>query len=129
MKEQNKKPIPLIRIFTDGAGRRPDGKGSGFAWLRPDNGTRKIIRADGLTNNQAEYWAILAALESLPKGAKAEILSDSENTCCQLRGERRVLDPQLAELNQKIRTLVEANELAVAFVWVPRRDNLAGKLL
>jgi ribonuclease HI len=129
MKTHNKKRVLPIRIFTDGAGCRPDGKGSGFAWLREDTVQKKITREDGLTNNQAEYRAILSALESLPKESHAEIRSDSENTCCQLNGSRRVLDPKLAEIFQQIQDLIEKNKLAVAFVWIPRRQNLAGKLI
>ncbi len=124
-----KKTDLRIRIFTDGAGSRPDGKGSGFAWLREDTGERKIVREDGLTNNQAEYRAILAALEILPPGAKAEILTDSENTCFQLKGIRRVLNPHLAELNCKIHSLIAKRRLEIGFTWVPRRENLAGKLI
>src|SRR5580704_8558004 len=92
----------VIRIYTDGAGCRPDGKGSGFAWLREDTRQKQLKREDNLTNNQAEYRAILLALESLETGAKAEILTDSENTCFQLRGERRVRDLHLAELHAQI---------------------------
>ena len=118
-----------ITIYTDGAGARPDGKGSGFAWLRTDTGQKKITRQDGLTNNQAEYYAILSALEYLPKTSRAEIWTDSENICYQLQGKRRVLNPKLAEINEQIQTLIERNQLTVSFVWVPRRNNLAGKLI
>ena len=129
MKTNEKQRNKAIRIFTDGSGSRPNGKGSGFAWLRQDKSAKKIFREDGLTNNQAEYRAILSALESLPKGTNAEILTDSENTCCQLNGQRRVLNPKLAEIYQQIQDLIEKNRLTVSFAWIPRRDNLAGKLI
>jgi ribonuclease HI len=118
-----------ITIYTDGAGARPDGKGSGFAWYRTDTGQKKITRQDGLTNNQAEYHAILSALEYLSKADRAEIWTDSENTCYQLKGERRIRDPKLAEINQQIQNLIENKQLTVSFVWVPRSANLAGKLI
>jgi ribonuclease HI len=118
-----------IIIYTDGSGARPDGKGSGFAWLRAESGEKKISRQDHLTSNQAEYLAIISALESLPKGAKAELRTDSENTCCQLNGQRRVRDPKLVELHGQILNLNEKNKLDVIFVWIPRRENLAGKLI
>ncbi len=129
MKGKKEQSIEVIRIFTDGSGCRPDGKGSAFAWFRPDTNERKIVREDGLTNNQAEYLAIFAAVEALPKGSKAEILTDSENTSCQLNGTRRVLDPQLFDLYSKIQNVMKKNGLSVSFTWIPRRDNLAGKLL
>ena len=129
MKAEIKKPNAVVRFFADGSGCRPDGKGSGFAWVREDTGERKLTRKDSLTNNQAEYHAILSALESLGPGLSAEILTDSENTCFQLRGERRVRDPHLAELNKQIRDLIQKNGLDVTFTWIPRRDNKAGKLI
>ena len=129
MTEYNDQTNQKIRIFTDGSGCRPDGKGSGFAWLREDNRSKKIVWEDNLTNNQAEYKAILLAIESLDPSARTEILTDSENTCLQLRGERRVRDPHLAELNAAIQAVITKNHLNVTFTWIPRRDNLAGKLL
>lgn len=127
--QTEKKPGSRVRIFTDGAGRRPDGKGSGFAWLREDTGEKKVIREDGLTNNQAEYRAVLAAIESIGRNAAIEILMDSANTCYQLRGDHRVRDPHLAELHSRINELIRDKGLIVDFTWVPRTINLAGKLL
>ena len=126
MKEQQG---PVIRIYTDGAGCRPDGKGSGFAWIRLDSNEKQVVREDGLTNNQAEYRAILAALESLPEKACAHIFSDSENTCLQLQGLRRVVNSRLAELHIKIHALIRARGLAVEYTWISRQDNVAGKLI
>src|SRR5882762_8630855 len=96
-----KKSGRKITIYADGSGARPNGKGSGFAWLQTDTGQKKITRKDGLTNNQAEYYAILSALESVPKGGQAEIRTDSENICCQLNGLHRVRDSKLAELYEQ----------------------------
>jgi ribonuclease HI len=129
MKTETKKVNAVIRIFTDGSGCRPDGKGSCFAWLREDTGERKVTRIEGLTNNQAEYRAILSALESLSSGVSAEILTDSENTCFQLKGDRRVRDPHLVTLHDQIHVLIKKNRLNVTFTWIPRRDNKAGKLI
>lgn len=129
MKTRGKSEEKIVRIFTDGSGMRPDGTGSGFAWLREDTGERKLVREDGLTNNQAEYRGILSAIENVGPGAKVEILTDSENTCFQLRGERRVRDSKLAKLHDRITVVIKKNRLTVTFSWVPRRENLAGKLI
>jgi ribonuclease HI len=121
-----------IRIYTDGSGCRPDGMGSGFAFVRENGIEPKVIRVfkeDRLTNNQAEYKAILSALDFVPLGSTVEILTDSENTCFQLKGERRVKDPKLADLHAAIHSMVKKNELHVAFTWIPRRENKAGKLI
>jgi ribonuclease HI len=136
-KNQNHKPattvrtkIPLVRIFTDGSGARPDGKGSKFAWLCSDTPAMKVYHEDGLTNNQAEYHAILAALDDgCPRGWNVQIVNDSENTIFQLRGQRRVLEPKLLEIHRQIQALIGHKRLTVEFVWVPRSENAAGKLL
>ena len=129
MKTQSKQDKGVIRIFTDGSGSRPDGKGSAFAWIREDSGERKIERIDGLTNNEAEYRAVHSALEGVPNKREVQILSDSELVCCQFNGKWRVFDPSLAELLSKIRNVIETKELQVTVSWISRRDNLAGKML
>ena len=83
-------------IFFDGAGRRPDGKGSGFAWISSTTNEKHIERIDGLTSNQAEYHGLISALDSLPNGSSADLYSDSLLICSQFRGEFKVNDPSLA---------------------------------
>lgn len=118
-----------IRIFTDGSGCRPDGKGSAIAWYREDSGEKAVERIDGLTNNEAEYNAVHSALKQAPNKSRVEILSDSDLVCCQFSGKWRVLDPKLDGLLSSIRELIKTKGLTVRLTWVPRRDNLAGKLL
>lgn len=123
----NRKPV---QVFIDGAGKSSlDGKGSGYAWLRPDTGERSLKKQDGLTNNQAEYRALLAALEALPPNTKAQILSDSQLLVCQFQGLWAVRDPKLAELLESARTLVRRKKLEVEVKWIPRKQNPAGRLI
>lgn len=124
--EKHQQPI---RVFTDGAGARLDGKGSGYAFLCPDTGEKQVIPENGLTNNQAEYKGVILALESVSKGSIVEICSDSQVVCAQLNGQFRVRDPKLTELRQLVREIVARKNLDVRFVWIPRAENLAGKLL
>ncbi len=125
----NKQQMKLIRIFTDGSGCRPDGKGSAIAWLREDNGAKKVERTDGLTNNEAEYGAVFSALKAVPDKSAVEVLSDSELVCCQFDSKWKVSSPSLAVLLSKIRELITIKALTVKLTWIPRRDNLAGKML
>ncbi len=118
-----------IRIFVDGAGARPDGTGSGFAWLREDTGETKVQYQEKLTNNQAEYMSILSAVQSVPKCSGIEILADSQLAICQLNGQYRILDPDLADLAKRVRAIVEKKKLRVTFTWIPRTRNRADKLL
>ena len=126
MVEQNN---DLLTVFIDGAGSRPDGAGSGFAWLCTTTKEKRIEMIPGLTNNQAEYRAFIAALTALEQGCRAEFFSDSQVLCCQYDGSYRVKDPALAELLAQVRLLVKEKCLIVTLKWVPRARNLAGKLL
>jgi len=121
-----KKPI---RVFTDGAGKRPDGKGSGLAWMREDTGERHVERIDGFSSNAAEYKAVISALKKLPARSTVEVLSDSLLVVSQLRGEYRIKDPLLAKLASEVKTIAEQKQLEVTSTWVPRAQNPAGKLL
>lgn len=121
-----KKPV---RIFVDGSGQRPDGKGSGFAWYREDAGTKHVERVDGLSNNAAEYRAVICALKSVRLGCSVEILTDSTLVVSQLRGEYRIRDSNLAKLANEVKTIVERRRLNLKLTWVPRAENRAGKLL
>jgi ribonuclease HI len=118
-----------IHVFVDGAGARFDGKGSAYAFVRPDTGEKQVIREDGLTNNQAEYMGIILALETFPKGCAVEIRTDSEVVCAQLNGRYKVRDPKLALLLETAKEVIQRNNLKAQFVWIPRAENLAGKLL
>jgi len=119
----------LVRIFCDGAGQGPDGKRSGFAWLREDTRQWKRERLDGLTNNEAEYRAILSALKPLRAGLGVEIITDSQLVVSQLRGEFRIREPRLEKIANEVKTLIQRKRLTVKFIWMRRSENKAGSLL
>ena len=118
-----------VTVFVDGAGSRPDGTGSGFAWICPTTKEKRIEHVPGLTSNQAEYRAFIAALTALADGARAELFSDSQVLCCQFDGTYKVHDPDLASLLLQAQCLINEKKLNVTLRWVPRARNLAGKLL
>jgi ribonuclease HI len=118
-----------IVIHCDGAGARPDGKGSGYAWMQPHTGERYVERVDGLTNNQAEYRALISALNSVADGSVARVFTDSQVMCSQVVGDYKVRNAELAELLLQVRDVIKRKQLSVGIHWIPRQKNLAGKLL
>ena len=118
-----------IVIFCDGAGYRPDGKGSGFAWVQPHTGERHVEHVDGLTNNQAEYRALISALSFIADRSAAQVFTDSQVMWSQVVGNYKVNHPELAELLFQVRDIIKRKELKVELNWIPRRENIAGKLL
>jgi len=120
---------PEVIVYCDGAGSRPDGKGSGFAWIIPETREQHIERVDGLTNNQAEYRALISALTAIPHGSVARVFTDSQLVWSQVAGNYRAHDPALSDLLDQVRTLIKDRHLKIDLQWVPRSKNVAGKLL
>ena len=83
----------------------------------------------GLTNNQAEYLAIIAALKKFQDSSdQIVIFSDSKNTVNQLNHEFAINNEQLRILAQESWSLIpKIPELKI--IWIPRKENLAGKML
>ncbi len=119
----------VIRIYTDGRGPSPDGHLPAFAWLREDGSGQSLREQNGITSNEAEYLAILSAVEAVPAGTHVEILTDSLLAKAQLRGEYRIRDLKLAKLAGQIKTVAHKKRLDLKVSWVPRKKNPAGKLL
>jgi ribonuclease HI len=120
---------PVARIYIDGAGMRPDGTGSGYGWMDEHRGIEFYRQRDGLTNNQAEYRALLSAVKHLPQGSVAEMFTDSELICYQFEGSYKVRDPKLKKLLTRVYETIKQRQVKVTLSWVRRERNLAGKLL
>jgi ribonuclease HI len=116
------------KFYIDGSGCRPDGSGSGFAWVS-STGQSRVEHKDGLTNNQAEYRALILLLTHLPKNRNALIHTDSQLLCFQFSGKYRVYDPSLLELREQVRNIIKRKRLPIELHWIPRHQNLADKLL
>jgi ribonuclease HI len=118
-----------LEVYCDGRGARPDGKGSAYAWICADTGQQHVERLDGLTNNQAEYRAILSALSSFEPGSYVRIRTDSELVAFQLKGKYTVKDSTLRNLRAQIFQVLREKSLRVSVRWIPRAENRADSLL
>ena len=127
-----------VVIYADGASRGNPGPAAIGAIIKDKQGrlittiARSIGRA---TNNQAEYKAIIAALEhAITLGAnQVEIHSDSELVVRQINGEYRVKKATLKPLYQKVKRL-QSQLKSFIITHIPRQqnteaDNLANKAL
>ncbi len=109
-----------MRIYVDGSGK------TGKYCYVVEGKAPKILEEKGLTNNQAEYKAVVTALRDI--GDKnIEILSDSELVVKQLTHEYSIRNDQLRQLAEEAWKLCEGRE--VKFNWIPRNKNKAGKIL
>ena len=114
-----------ISVYVDGAG----GEKSGYGFFIKETGESFYENKSGLTNNQAEYHAIIAALKKFQDSTdKITIFSDSKNTVNQLNHEFAINNERLRILAQESWLLIpKIPELKI--IWIPRKENLAGKML
>ena len=116
-----------ITIYTDGASRGNPGPAAAGAVIRDDH-DRNIAeichRLGFATNNQAEYIAVIMALEKAIKlGAREVTLkADSELVVRQLNGKYRVRKPGLVPLYQQVKKLAASLESFTA-INIPRTQN------
>jgi len=127
-----------LKIYTDGGSRGNPGL-SACAFVVIDSG--KIIHKDAKylgikTNNEAEYFGVLIALEWLENNRnilsdKSEILFflDSELVVRQILDKYRVKASNLKELKSKVKMLLEDIQIKVNFFSIPREKNKIADLL
>ncbi len=113
-----------MKIFLDGSGW--NGKTSGYAVVF-EGGTRApiVVRlSEKKTNNEMEYAGLLEALKHAESGD--ELFTDSQLLVGQVLGGWKVNAAHLKPLVEKAKAMVAAKR--VTLVWVPREQNLAGKI-
>jgi ribonuclease HI len=120
-------PANVLTIHTDGAARGNPGPAA-FAYVISRGGAPPIEERGCLgrmTNNQAEYTALVRALEHaarLGTGHHIHVLSDSELMVKQMRGEYRVKNEELRDLYEQARELAD-RFASVKFEHIRREQN------
>jgi len=116
-----------LRVYSDGASRGNPGISAIAFMIVTEEGRllKRYSRYVGVrTNNQAEYEALISALESASK------LTDQEVTCCMdselvvkhLNGEYQVRNPTLKTLWLRVQELKQSFR-RITFTSVPRTDT------
>ncbi len=123
-----------IVIYTDGGSRgNPGPSAIGVVFCNEKGQYFKKYSeylGDDLTNNEAEYQAVVFALQKfralfgkkLAKSSDVEIKSDSELMIKQLKGEYKVLEPNIQTLFLKVWNL-KIDFKKIKFSLIPREKN------
>ena len=109
-----------MKIYVDGSGK------TGRYCYFVEGKTPKLFEEKGITNNQAEYRAIISALQDMAE-ENIEILSDSELVVKQLNHDYSIKNDILRKLALEIWKLCENRNVTIR--WIPRNENKAGKVL
>lgn len=125
-----------LTLYTDGAARGNPGP-AGAGWVICDAEGQALVEnkkyLGELTNNQAEYQALLLGLETVQKFSRIEevklkICADSELLVKQIQGEYKVKNEGLRPLfRQALLTLSKFREYTIKYV--PREANEAADQL
>ncbi|MGB9743508.1 MAG: ribonuclease HI family protein [Minisyncoccales bacterium] len=123
-----------IIIYTDGGSRGNPGPAAlGVIFCNEKGQTFKeyaVYLGDNLTNNEAEYQAVIFALQKfkalfgkkLAQNSDLEIRSDSELLIKQLKGEYKILDPKIQILFLKVWNL-KLDFKKIKFTLISREKN------
>jgi ribonuclease HI len=113
-------------IFSDGGARGNPGPAAIAFLILSEKG--QVLMANSRyvgsrTNNQAEYEALIAALESAVRLHAEEVIChlDSELVVKQLNGEYRVKNPELRKLWRKVQEL--SSKVKTKFMSVSRTNT------
>ncbi|HXK32111.1 MAG TPA: ribonuclease HI family protein [Candidatus Paceibacterota bacterium] len=129
-----------IVIYTDGGSRgNPGPSAIGVVFCNEKGSCFKKYSeyiGEGLTNNEAEYQAVIFALhkfralfgKKLAKSSDVEVKSDSELMVKQLKGEYKVLEPNIQGLFLKVWNL-RIDFKKIKFTLISREKNKEADLL
>lgn len=114
-----------INVYVDGSG----GSNAGFGYFIKETGESFYEKKLEITNNQAEYLAIISVLKKFEKSnEEITIYSDSKNTVNQLNHEFAINNDKLRTLAQEAWAIMgKLSNLSIK--WIPREENIAGKML
>ncbi len=132
-RRDDKDPLARLILRTDGGARGNPGPSAAGVVVEDSKGralVRKGILLGRGTNNEAEYRALIAALEEATKlGAnEIEARADSQLMVMQITGHYRVKAGNLKPLYAKVRGLLSGFE-RWRVVHVPREENHAADRL
>jgi ribonuclease HI len=125
-KENEAREMPKLVLYSDGASRGNPGPAAAAFIVLAEDGRIQQKHTKNLgtkTNNQAEYLALIYALESVSGLADNLVCNmDSQLVVRQLNREYAVKDPALKALWEKVSGLVRTFR-EVTFIHVLRTDR------
>lgn len=129
-------PEQPIGIIFDGGSKGNPGIGYGSYALRWPGQPQQIVQlqfGDGVTNNEAEYDTLAAALDAVvrrlrergadPQTARVEIWGDSQLVINQVLGEWKCADERMRQRRDRVRTLLREFG-AWEIRYHPRENNV-----
>lgn len=83
----------------------------------------------GASSNDAEFNAVILALENLPPRAHARIHTDSQVVVWHLSSAGPRRHPSYTRKKAQIEELIASRHLKIEIAWIPRKENRADRFL
>lgn len=113
-------------IYADGAG---DGRLAVIVDFGDDVVFKELKTVSVDTHNEAEWEALLFALEQVQEYGPVTIFMDSRLVVRQFNGVYKCRDQRMANYRHVAHRKIHARGIAVEVKWIPRDKNKAGWLL
>lgn len=129
----------MITIYTDGATEEHNGKlgtvtHCGIGVFCPDREFAFSKRIKAISNNEAEFWALIIAMEwAIENGERnVEFKLDSDIVVRRANGNRpkkaKYKNERMDKLQDQVLALVQRFN-NVKFTWIPREENMHADVL
>lgn len=106
-----------------------DGSGDGHSIALFPGGEVFFSYERGASNNEAEFNAVILALENLPGQSHACIRTDSQVVVWHLTLKHRNRHPAFLRKRAQVEEIVAQKDLKVEIQWIPRKENRADRFL
>jgi ribonuclease HI len=118
--------LKVLRLRTDGAARGNPGPAAAGILIEDEQGMRldaKTKWLGAMTNNQAEYHALIEGLKAIRewKPDRIEIFLDSKLVVEQVKGQYKIKEPELQKLHAQAIRLLDGLQHEIKHV--PREQN------
>jgi hypothetical protein len=123
---RKRKNQPLCRFFVCGIGIGCTG--AVCAWVNRDSQGKWVRIMQGLSEREAEFHSMLAALESVPDASRVQIYCSSPSLCYRFDECRSVSGYPSQALLVRLRRIIHARRLEVSLHEIPRAQNPAARL-
>jgi len=90
---------------------------------------KKIVQDHPMTNNQAEWMALIQLCMDLDPNSLINVYSDSQIVVNQFSDEWKTNDVDLLQMKRLCKDIIETKDLKVSLIWIPRNKNVFGKEL
>jgi len=93
------------------------------------DGQKQVFPNDGTGPLEIEYKAFIKTLELLSGDAEYVIRSDNQSLVARMNCDHTLPSSRFDEFHTRVVDLINEKNLIVHVRWVPRKKNLAGKLI